>query len=144
MSESRDDDWLPILQLGNLDIDLRRYSYVPADFSSYFPPYSTEEWEYKWKVDQDDDETYTEAGIRCRAPLSVVAQRLNLPGWSEAVARHLYQEMSKSFDENSQLHSRFSLPPKPNYDALAAGVALIDVRQVCYGHIHRGQASPWH
>lgn len=144
VSKSREDDWLPILQLGNLDIDLRQYSYVPADFSSYFPPYATEEWEYNWKVDQDDDETYRETGVRCRTPLSVVAQRLNLLGWSDTLARKWYDEARRSFETNSMLHSRFQLPPKPSYDALAAGVALLDVGQVQHGHIPKGQASPWH
>ena len=143
MSESLKNDRLPILQLGKLEIDLRRYSYVPADFSSYFPPYAFEAWEYTWKVDQDDDETYVESGIRCRAPLSVVVQRLNLLGWNEAVARKLYEESSKSFSENSHLHSRFSLPPKPNYDALAAGVASVDVVNVQDGHDVKGPSSPW-
>lgn len=142
MSDSTFEDRLPILQLGRLEIDFRRYSYVPVDFSNYFPPYEAHDWEYRWRVDPDG-ETFAENGVRCRTPLWVVLQRLNLLGWTEEVARLLYEESQESSEKSRRLFPRLTLPPLPTFDVLAQGVASLDVEQVRDGHEPKGATSPW-
>jgi hypothetical protein len=142
MSGPSFDDRLPILQLGALEVDRRNTSYVPDDFSSYFPPNSSQEWEYVWR-NSEEDEPYTEAGKRCIAPLWIIVQRLNLLGWSERVAREFYEE-SKRRSEESLVRTRFHLPPVPSFDVLGTGIASLDVGRIPNLHEYKGRSSPWH
>src|SRR5690606_19319640 len=90
-----------------------------------------------------DGETFVENGVRCRTPLWVVLQRLNLLGWTEEVARQLYEESREISEKSRRLFSRLTLPPLPTFDVLAQGVASLDVEQIRHGHETKGATSPW-
>ena len=136
-------DRLPILELGEFDVDRRGTSYISwMEYGALFLPSDAFEWTFVVPpFDEEDEEFRTQAhGYRRR--LRTVIDRLDLMGYSLDQVRRLYEGVRDERAHNP-LRTRFPLPPTPSFDALSQAMRSLDVAGISRGHARRGKTSPW-
>lgn len=143
MTESRPDSRYPVLQLGNIEIDMRDRSSIPADFSTYFPPHAIQGWTYEWGDGTDDNFTST-ALFRTQTTLRTVVKRLNLLGWGEDFCKELFDDRRRVSEDIRKRYSQRDWPSPLTYEAIEHGIGSMQVASIQPEYDEDGVTSPWH